>query len=118
MNLQRVSILGLNISAINMDMALLQIHEWVKEKTQAYICVAPAHSIMECVNDPGLLPVFNDANMVTPDGMSIVWLLQLKGYKNVRRVYGPDLMSAACAHGLKKIENTFTLVANRGLLKN
>ncbi len=98
----RVSILGVKISAINMDLALLQIQECIMNQSQEYICVTPAHSIMECVNDPSLLEIFNEAGIVTPDGMSIVWLLQLKGFKETRRVYGPDLLIAACNHGLDK----------------
>src|SRR2546430_3248428 len=36
--------------------------------------------------------IHNDAGMVTPDGMPLVWLLRLLGKGNVDRVYGPDLM--------------------------
>lgn len=57
---------------------------------------------MECVNDPSLFENFNEADMVTPDGMAIVWLLLLKGYKETRRVYGPDLLMAACQYGLEE----------------
>jgi N-acetylglucosaminyldiphosphoundecaprenol N-acetyl-beta-D-mannosaminyltransferase len=39
--------------------------------------------------------------MVTPDGMAIVWLLRLMGHRNVQRVYGPDLMLAACERSLE-----------------
>jgi N-acetylglucosaminyldiphosphoundecaprenol N-acetyl-beta-D-mannosaminyltransferase len=98
----RVPLLGVQVNAINMELALAQIEIWVAERRANYICVAPAHSIMECVNDPSLLPVFNEAGMVTPDGMAVVWLLRLMGHKEVRRVYGPDLLLAACAHGLER----------------
>lgn len=97
-----VSILKVKINPLNMDLTLAQFEAWIKAKTRAYVCVAPAHSIMECVNDPTLLPILNEADMVTPDGMAIVWLLQLKGFKETRRVYGPDLLMAACHHGIEK----------------
>lgn len=100
--MEQISILGILVNPVNLHSSLTQFDEWIQSKTHAYVCVAPAHSIMECVNDPSLLPVFNEADMVTPDGMSIVWLLQLKGHKNVRRVYGPDLVMAACHHGIEK----------------
>jgi len=63
---------------------------------QGYICCVPAHSIMECVDHPELLPVFNNAFLCTPDGMAVVWILKLLGFKEVGRVYGPDLMLALC----------------------
>ena len=34
--------------------------------------------------------------MVTPDGVPVVWFGRLKGLKNVKRVYGPDLMREMC----------------------
>jgi N-acetylglucosaminyldiphosphoundecaprenol N-acetyl-beta-D-mannosaminyltransferase len=40
--------------------------------------------------------------MTVPDGMAIVWILKLKGHRHVRRVYGPDLLKAACKYGLEK----------------
>ena len=40
--------------------------------------------------------------MVTPDGMPLVWLSNLKGYPHVERVYGPDLMLAVCEQSLSR----------------
>ena len=36
------------------------------------------------------------AGLVTPDGMPLVFLARWMGHPNTRRVYGPDLMLAAC----------------------
>lgn len=97
----RVNILGVKISAINMQRALAAIQEWINNKDPNYICVTPAHSVMDCRDDPELLQIFNRSGLTTPDGMSIVWLLKLRGYKHVKRVYGADLMMAVCEQGLK-----------------
>jgi N-acetylglucosaminyldiphosphoundecaprenol N-acetyl-beta-D-mannosaminyltransferase len=83
-----------------MPLALAQVQEWIESRQPNYVCVAPAHSLMECVDQPALVPVFSGAGMVTPDGMAVVWLLKLRGQKHVQRVYGPDLLLAACQHGL------------------
>lgn len=99
--MERIPILGVFVNPLNIPSTLAQFEDWIKAKTHAYVCVAPAHSIMECVNDPSLLPVFNEADMVTPDGMAIVWLLRLKGHSETRRVYGPDLLTAACNLGIE-----------------
>lgn len=101
MEIPRIPILGVQVSAVNMDIALQQLQEWITGRDNQYLCVVPAHSIMECVNHPNLLPVFNSAGMVTPDGMAVVWLLKLKGHPNVSRVYGPDLMLKSCSSGLE-----------------
>ncbi len=102
MELFRESILGVQISALNMGAALAQLDEWVQGTGSHYICVTPAHSIMECQAHPELRPIFNGSGMTTPDGMAVVWLLRLKGHHQVERVYGPDLMMATCEHGLSR----------------
>lgn len=96
------SLLGVQIGALNMDRALAWIVRWVAERQPRYVCVAAAHSLMDCRRDPELRAIFNDAAAVTPDGMPLVWYLRLKGHRHVSRVYGPDLMLALCEHGQTK----------------
>ena len=95
------NILGVDISTINLDQTVGEIQAWISKEASTYICVTPAHGVMECYNNPGLRKVFNNSGMTTPDGMAIVWLLKLYGHKNVGRVYGPDLMLAVCKEGLE-----------------
>ena len=96
MDQRRVNILGVQLSAINMDQALHNIHEWISLSQPHYVCCTPIHGIMDCVDNPELRAIFNASGMTTPDGMGVVWLLRLQGYKRVRRVYGPDLMLEVC----------------------
>ena len=96
MKFKRVNILGVEISAINMEQALDYCSEAIKRDKKSYICVAPAHSIMDCVADGDLRKIFNRSGLTTPDGMSVVWILKLRGNKSVSRVYGPDLLLSLC----------------------
>ena len=98
----RQDILGVNISVINLQDAVKTIKAWINSRTPHYICVTPAHGVMDCYEDPDLRKIFNSSGMTTPDGMAIVWLLKLYGHGNVGRVYGPDLMLAACSAGERK----------------
>jgi N-acetylglucosaminyldiphosphoundecaprenol N-acetyl-beta-D-mannosaminyltransferase len=98
--LDRVNILGVNIHAINMGQALDQIQVWVESRDPHYVCVAPAHGVMDAQYDSELRDIFNHSGLVTPDGMSIVWLLKLSGQSHVSRVYGPDLTLALIERGL------------------
>jgi N-acetylglucosaminyldiphosphoundecaprenol N-acetyl-beta-D-mannosaminyltransferase len=97
----RGNILGVGVHAITMQEALRTMRSWVESAQPNYVCVTPAHAVMECLIDDQLRHVYNSCGLCTPDGMVIVWLLRLQGYKNVRRVYGPDLMLAACKNVLK-----------------
>lgn len=92
----RVNILGVGINAINMVMALDSIEGWIARHDPHYVCVTPVHSVMDCQRDPGLRRIFYSSGLSTPDGMPLVWLCHFKGYHDVSRVYGPDLMLALC----------------------
>jgi N-acetylglucosaminyldiphosphoundecaprenol N-acetyl-beta-D-mannosaminyltransferase len=95
--IERVNVLGVGVSAINMHMALAQIDEWIRNRDRRYVCVCPVHSIMECRRSAEVRHVFNAAGLVTPDGMPLVWVAHASGHPEVSRVYGPDLMLAELA---------------------
>lgn len=99
---ESVNILGVQLSAVSMAMVLRTADEWIREREAHYICVTPVHSIMECYDSPPLKQIFNHAGLVTPDGMPLVWLSHLRGYSQVSRVYGPDLMLALCEYGISR----------------
>lgn len=88
----RCNILGVHINAINMSQALATIDGWLASRDAHYVCVTSAHGILECRKDPVLRKMFNQSGLMTPDGMSLVWLLKLRGFRNVERVCGSDLM--------------------------
>lgn len=85
-------VLGVNISAINMCMAVETIEGWIMSNDPNYVCVFSVHGIMECQRDPALRDIANKAGLRTPDGMPLVWLSRRAGHTHVSRVYGPDLM--------------------------
>lgn len=102
MKIEQVNILGIGVSALNMKLAIDQISNWIADRQPHYVCVTPAHSLMDGYQDPGLRKIFNASGMNTPDGMAIVWLLKLNGHKLVERVYGPDLMMNVCKFSIEK----------------
>jgi N-acetylglucosaminyldiphosphoundecaprenol N-acetyl-beta-D-mannosaminyltransferase len=102
MSVDRVNILGVGVSAVNMKLALEVIAGWIAARAARYVCVANVHSIVSCHNDSELRAIHNRAGMVTPDGMPLVWLSRRAGYRHVERVYGPDLLLALCEYGLPR----------------
>jgi N-acetylglucosaminyldiphosphoundecaprenol N-acetyl-beta-D-mannosaminyltransferase len=101
-HMQYVNILGVKVSAVNMTLVLQIIDQWIRTRRSNYVCVTPVHSIMECYDSQDLTDIYNDAGLVTPDGMPLVWLSRLQGHPEVSRVYGPDLMLALCEYGLSR----------------
>lgn len=96
----RVNVLGVGVSAIALDDALRIISQWIAERAPHYVCVTGVHGVMESQRDESLRQVHNEAGLVTPDGMPLVWLSRLAGHRNTTRVYGPDLLLACCNAGL------------------
>jgi len=92
----RVNILGVGVSAITLPRAVSIIEEWISRTAMQYVCVTGVHGVMESQRDRELRQIHNEAGLVTPDGMPLVWISRLKGHSQVERVYGPDLMLAVC----------------------
>jgi len=88
----RGDVLGVNVSAITVADAVATIERWISEGRREYVCITGVHGIMECRRDPKLREIHNEAGMVTPDGVPLVYFLRLIGKRRTQRVYGPDLM--------------------------
>jgi N-acetylglucosaminyldiphosphoundecaprenol N-acetyl-beta-D-mannosaminyltransferase len=52
--------------------------------------------VMESYDGPAFRALVNAADLVTPDGMPLVWTLRRKGYPRQERVYGPELTLRVC----------------------
>lgn len=92
----RVDILGVEVSAIDMEEALTTIESWIDAGERHYVCVNTVNSLLAALDDPELAEVYRRAGLVTPDGMPLVWISRWRGHPRVGRVYGPDLMLACC----------------------
>ena len=90
----RTNVLGVHVSAINMAQALATIKGWIDRREAHYVCVTGVHGVMESYDDHALRDIHNAAGLVTPDGMPLVWISRLRGFRQADRVYGPDLMLA------------------------
>ncbi|HYD29487.1 MAG TPA: WecB/TagA/CpsF family glycosyltransferase [Azospirillaceae bacterium] len=92
----RVNILGIPVQVQTMAQAVARIASWIERRAPRYVCVTTVHGVMESQRDPALKAIHNAADMVTTDGMPLVWLCRAHGHA-AERVYGPDLMLEICA---------------------
>jgi len=91
-------ILGTRVDVIDYAQAVRKILDWAQQRYSGFVCAANVHVVMEGFDSSGYREMINSADMVTPDGMPLVWMLRLRG-SPASRVYGPDLMRlllAAC----------------------
>ncbi|MDP1722379.1 MAG: WecB/TagA/CpsF family glycosyltransferase [Candidatus Gottesmanbacteria bacterium] len=94
--MHKYQILHVGVSPVNNSDVVQFIRAALTTNQKVYICVAAVHLTVECQHDNWLLDGVNRADLVVPDGMPLVWLLRLAGYKNAQRVYGPGLMKTLC----------------------
>src|SRR5947209_13482739 len=86
------SILGMRVHATSYDDASSRVMAWTEgEDRRRYVCVTTVHTVMEAHDDVSLQSIVNHADLVTPDGMPLVWGLRLLGAREAARVYGPEL---------------------------
>lgn len=92
----RLDIIGSKVTAAPFDVLTEVILGWARQRLSKYICVANTHMLVEAHQRPGFGAIVQQADVVTPDGMPLVWMLKIMGYRNQDRVAGLDLLQALC----------------------
>lgn len=95
----RFNVLGTGVSALSLDAARDLVLTARGRKHLGYICCATAYNVNLARRDDALRRAYNRSLLTTPDGMPLVWLARWHGHRDATRVYGPDLMEAACDAG-------------------
>jgi N-acetylglucosaminyldiphosphoundecaprenol N-acetyl-beta-D-mannosaminyltransferase len=90
-NPMETSILGMRVDPTSYDQAVDQILSWTQAEESRTVCVANVHMVMEGYDHPEFRSMVNAADLVTPDGMPLVWSLRRMGMPGQQRVYGPEL---------------------------
>ena len=111
----RVDILGVKVSAIDMADAVDHVAHWVANGSREYVCVTGVHGVMESQSDPALAEIHNRSGMTTPDGMPTVWCGRYAGAGRMSRVYGPDLMLEICSAAVQRGWRMFFYGASEGV---
>ena len=92
--LTRCSILGVDISVLNMRLAVSYIIDNLSELSGRYICLCNVHTAVTAYDDAEYADIENGAAIVLPDGKPIASEQRRRGYAQAERVAGPDLMTA------------------------
>lgn len=104
---QTLLVLGAPIDVLTMDTAVHRVGEWAHLQESRYVCICNAHSVVTTTQDATFGSVIAAADMATPDGAPVAWMLKHLGAQNQLRVSGPDLMLHYCAHAAKSGERIY-----------
>jgi len=84
-----ISILGVRVNPTSYAAVVKQVPGWANSAERRHVCAANVHMLMEAYDSSDYMSVVNAADFVTPDGMSLVWIMRLQGHPDQQRVYGP-----------------------------
>jgi N-acetylglucosaminyldiphosphoundecaprenol N-acetyl-beta-D-mannosaminyltransferase len=120
MNLvQRIttSVIGAPIDAISWNQAIERIAAWAQKRESRVVCICNAHSVVTARQDAAFASVVTQADMATPDGAPVAWLLRRLGHAAQERINGPDLMWKYCAHAIETGESIYLYGASPNTLE-
>jgi N-acetylglucosaminyldiphosphoundecaprenol N-acetyl-beta-D-mannosaminyltransferase len=86
------SVIDINVNETSYDSATRQIQAWAEADESRAVYATGVHGTMEAHDVLEFRKILNRADLITPDGMPLVWMLRWKGVKEQQRVYGPTLM--------------------------
>ena len=102
-------VLGVRVNAVQIPDAVQILESWIGERgTSRYVAVTGMHGVSEARKSRQFHKVLEQASLVVPDGMPLVWLGRLRGFGSLRRrVYGPELMETFCRQTGAKYRHFF-----------
>lgn len=116
--ISRANVLGVGVSAINMNDAVRLSDLLISRNESGYVCVTGVHGVIEAQTDPQFRKILNSSYITTPDGMPTVWVGRAQGYGEMRRVYGPDFMLELCSKSVEKGYKHFLYGGNTNVAEN
>jgi len=90
--LERFEVLEVGIDPLTPATATQAITSLITEKRKGYVVFCTVSSILSARDNPEVARAIAGAELVTPDGMPLVWLGRRRSPRRVERVYGPDFM--------------------------
>jgi len=93
-----VDVLGVPLALTDYDRTLRWINAASARSERGYVCLCNVHTVMASGEDPELREALLSSSINLPDGQPLVWAINSLGHSLAGRVYGPELMSRACAH--------------------
>ncbi len=85
-------VLGAFVDALTWDEVLARISAWAAARESRYVCLCNAHMVVTTRQDNDFLRVVNEADMATPDGMPVAWMLRRLGFHGQQRISGANVM--------------------------
>ncbi|WP_436917660.1 WecB/TagA/CpsF family glycosyltransferase [Acinetobacter schindleri] len=101
MNEVRQNVIGSPINQITWSDAVNTLALWGEQHESRVVCICNAHSVVTAKQDQEFNQVLKHADMSTPDGAPVAWMIKKVSGQPQARINGPDLMLKYCEHAEK-----------------
>src|SRR5690554_2012572 len=101
------SVIGSSIDIVSWQEALTLLGSWAQKKESRYVCICNAHSVVTARQNPAFADVIEAADLATPDGAPVAWLMRRLGFRSQERINGPDLMWRYCDEAARRRESIY-----------
>lgn len=102
-------VIGAPIDVLSRELAVQQIARWALAAESRYVCICNAHSVVTAAQDDHFRAAVVGADMATPDGAPVAWMMRRLGDRQQQRVSGPDLMIDYLRYAAEKREPVYLL---------
>lgn len=112
-----LKVLDINIFDQNIPSAINLISDQITLGKRNNLCISAtgAHGIIEAQKNIAFKDILNSFFINLPDGMPTVWVGKLKGFKSIKRCYGPDFFEALLKSTANKPINHFFCGGKEGV---
>ncbi len=95
-DIETQSVIGFPITALPLKGYIDYITYWASLNLSKIVCVANVHMLVEATKSSSLASVLGNADLVTPDGMPLVWMIRFLHRSQQERATGMDLLEGTC----------------------
>ncbi|MEA2438246.1 MAG: N-acetylglucosaminyldiphosphoundecaprenol N-acetyl-beta-D-mannosaminyltransferase [Thermoleophilaceae bacterium] len=85
-------VIGIPLAMTTYDGAMDVMDGMVARREQGYVCAVAVHAVTVAQRDAVMRDALLGSTLTVPDGMPLVWAVNLLGENLPHRVYGPELM--------------------------
>jgi len=112
-----IRILSANVAALGFEQHVKLLTQWAIERDRGrMVCAANVHMLIEAERNPRFAALLRSADLVTPDGMPVAWLMRGAGSPNQERVAGMDLLPALCESAEREEVGVYFVGSTPGVL--
>ncbi len=116
--MDKLSILGVKVNKLSFKEVVMELEKSIEKSKKIKVFTPNTEIVMLCQKDTELKKIINSGDIVTPDGIGLLYAAKIKGFNLKERVTGYDISLSLLEMSKKKDINIFLLGGKKGVAKN